>query len=68
MKLVSRSVVYPFPANASAAYEYSYRRRPSGYDKLRARFLDVSNDIFDRGSPFVIGDRHAGGPASPQSP
>ena len=50
MKLLSKKLVFPNPPGVTTAYEYEYYSRPKGVEKLRLRFMDVSNDIFDNGS------------------
>lgn len=50
MRVISKVLTYPTPPHATIAYEYAYYTRASGMDKIRLRFLDVSDDIFDQGS------------------
>jgi len=50
LKLLSKTLVFPNPPGVTTAYEYEYYARPTGVDKVRLRFLDVSDDIFDGGS------------------
>ena len=50
MKVLSKTLKYPNPPGATSAYEYEYYTRPTGLDKVRARFLDVSDDIFGGGT------------------
>jgi len=49
MKLNSKTLLYPTPPGATSAYEYSYYGKPAGFDKVRVRYLDVADDIFDGG-------------------
>src|SRR5204863_6936352 len=51
MRLVSKRLVFENPpTGVTTAYEYEYYSRPTGVDKVRLRFMDVSDDIFDHGS------------------
>ena len=50
MKLISKTLVFSNPPGVTTAYEYEYYSRPKGVEKVRLRFMDVSNDIFDHGS------------------
>jgi hypothetical protein len=53
MRVIEKILTYATPAsppNVSTAYEYSYYAKARGYDKIRLRFLDISDDIFDHGS------------------
>ena len=76
MKLLSKTLVFLNPPGVTTAYEYEYYSRPIGVDKVRLRFLDISDDIFDSGSlsfstdngrtwhderPHMMGKKHAGG-------
>lgn len=76
VKLLEKKLVFPNPPGASTAYEYEYYSKPAGTEKIRLRFLDISNDIFDDGSlsfssdngrtwrdqrPNVVGKKTTGG-------
>src|SRR5688572_15006797 len=76
MKVVEKKLVFPNPPGALTAYEYEYYARRSGLDKVRLRYLDINNDIFDNGSlhfsddngrswrdgrPSMMGERTADG-------
>lgn len=50
MRVVSKQVVYKNPPKATTAYEYEYYGKPTGVEKVRLRFLDIADDIFDHGS------------------
>jgi len=50
MKLISKTLVFKNPPKVTTAYEYEYYSRPKGVDKVRLRFMDISDDIFDDGS------------------
>ncbi|NQU11154.1 hypothetical protein HQ590_10215, partial [bacterium] len=56
MKLLSKTLVFPNPPGVTTAYEYEYYSQPTGFDKVRLRFLDISDDIFDRGSQSFSND------------
>lgn len=64
MRLVSKNVTYACPPHASSAYEYTYYGSRRGRDKVRLRFLDVSDDIFDAGSLAFSPDNGASWPES----
>jgi len=50
MRLKSKTLVFPTPSGATSAYEYSYYGKAAGVDKVRVRYLDVADDIFDDGT------------------
>jgi len=50
MKLSSKTLVFPNQPGVTTAYQYEYYSRPTGVDKVRLRFLDIADDIFDHGS------------------
>ncbi|HOS44317.1 MAG TPA: hypothetical protein PK794_11535, partial [Armatimonadota bacterium] len=50
MHVVSKTLVFPTPPGATSAYEYTYYGKSIGLDKVRVRFLDVADDIFDGGT------------------
>lgn len=50
MHLRSKTLVFPTPPGATSAYEYSYYGTATGLDKVRLRYLDVADDIFDGGT------------------
>ena len=50
MKLIEKKLVFENMPGASTAYEYEYYTKATGVEKIRLRYLDISNDIFDDGS------------------
>jgi len=50
MRLAGRTLLYPTPPGATTAYEYSYYGKAAGLNKVRVRYLDVADDIFDNGT------------------
>ena len=52
LKLLEKNLVFPNPPGlgVTTAYEYEYYARPTGVEKIRLRFMDISDDIFDDGS------------------
>ncbi|MCC7518990.1 MAG: exo-alpha-sialidase [Verrucomicrobiae bacterium] len=49
MKLKSRTLSFRAPARGTVAYEFAYYTRPTGWDQLRLRHLELRDDIYDGG-------------------
>jgi len=50
MRLISKTLLFPTPPGATSAYEYHYYGAATGVEKVRVRYLDVADDIFDGGT------------------
>ncbi|MHB9108580.1 MAG: hypothetical protein ACYDCO_16105 [Armatimonadota bacterium] len=59
MRLTSTTLLYPTPPGATSAYEYHYYGKATGREKVRVRYLDVADDIFDGGTVAFSTDNGA---------
>lgn len=50
MRVKEKTLLFPNPAGATSAYQYSYYGKAAGPDKVRIRYLDVADDIFEGGT------------------
>jgi hypothetical protein len=56
MKLVSKVVDYRSPGPGTTAYQVACYTRPSGLEKMRLRYLELRDDIYDCGVRFFSPD------------